>query len=346
MTLKDLKFATKPGLVAGLLGAMIALVTGGQASAAVVFSEPFTYADGELSASSAAVWGLHSGTGGQTIVNNALFINDNSSGDYNRSLGTIPAFSTGIIYAGFDMTVDPLDLPTNTNATAPYFAHFGEALTGTGTNFVSRVLMNPGSAADKFTMGLIRTSFMPTPGGTQVPTAWATELTAGTKYRVVMAYDLDADVSTLWINPTSQASTNITNTTGDNIPTALNYFMFRIDGTSSNSGDKTIDNLIVATTFNEAAAVAHPGDFDSDGDVDGADFVAWQTNFPLASGATLGQGDADADGDVDGADFVVWQTNFPFTPGPGASPVPEPATWLLMGLTLPALALLRRKLAA
>jgi glucose/arabinose dehydrogenase len=72
-----------------------------------------------------------------------------------------------------------------------------------------------------------------------------------------------------------------------------------------------------------------PGDFDSDGDVDGADFVAWQSNFPKLSGATLAQGDADGDGDVDGADFVVWQTNFPFTPMPGRSTVPEPAGWML-----------------
>ena len=43
--------------------------------------------------------------------------------------------------------------------------------------------------------------------------------------------------------------------------------------------------------------------------------------------------DADADGDVDGADFVVWQTNFPFAPAPAASPVPEPgAFWLGVGL--------------
>jgi hypothetical protein len=63
---------------------------------------------------------------------------------------------------------------------------------------------------------------------------------------------------------------------------------------------------------------AHPGDFDLDGDVDGADFVAWQTNFPKASGATRSQGDADGDADVDGADFVVWQTNFPFTPSPAS----------------------------
>jgi fibronectin-binding autotransporter adhesin len=81
---------------------------------------------------------------------------------------------------------------------------------------------------------------------------------------------------------------------------------------------------------NQIAIVsAHPGDFDSDGDVDGADFVAWQTNFPTATGATRAQGDADGDGDVDGADFVVWQTNFPFTPGPGVATVPEPGSLML-----------------
>jgi hypothetical protein len=71
-----------------------------------------------------------------------------------------------------------------------------------------------------------------------------------------------------------------------------------------------------------------PGDFDADGDVDGADFVAWQSNFPKLSGATLAQGDADGDGDVDGADFVVWQTNFPSS-GTTLNVVPEPSTALL-----------------
>jgi hypothetical protein len=87
------------------------------------------------------------------------------------------------------------------------------------------------------------------------------------------------------------------------------------------------------------AIPAHPGDFDGDGDVDGADFVAWQTNFPKPSGAILAEGDADGDGDVDGADFVVWQTNFPFTPGPGAAPVPEPGAIVLAGFAAAAMAL-------
>jgi hypothetical protein len=71
------------------------------------------------------------------------------------------------------------------------------------------------------------------------------------------------------------------------------------------------------------------GDFDSDGDVDGADFVAWQTNFPKATDALLSEGDADGDGEVAGADFVVWQTNFPFAPGPGTAFVPEPTALFL-----------------
>jgi T5SS/PEP-CTERM-associated repeat protein len=92
-----------------------------------------------------------------------------------------------------------------------------------------------------------------------------------------------------------------------------------------------------------AVPTAVPGDFDSDGDVDGADFVAWQTNFPKATGATLSQGDADSDGDVDGADFVVWQTNFPFSPGMGSVPVPEPAGWMLGLVAIGGLAIVRRR---
>jgi hypothetical protein len=99
--------------------------------------------------------------------------------------------------------------------------------------------------------------------------------------------------------------------------------------------DTNIDNVGVRLS-------AIPGDFDSDGDVDGADFVAWQTNFPKPSGATLAQGDADSDGDVDGADFVVWQTNFPYPPSPAV--VPEPSAIGLALLSVPALVFLRHRL--
>jgi hypothetical protein len=124
---------------------------------------------------------------------------------------------------------------------------------------------------------------------------------------------------------------------------------FRND-TSNTSFEGKIDEVaIYNTALSPATILAHyhaatriPGDFDSDGDVDGADFVAWQTNFPKADGALLSEGDADSDGDVDGADFVVWQTNFPFAPSPGASPIPEPGSLVLSAIGVIGLLLRRR----
>jgi hypothetical protein len=133
-----------------------------------------------------------------------------------------------------------------------------------------------------------------------------------------------------------------------------NAYLTGVDGTSAAAGGRTWvrqpsvgagpigtiggtvagnDAFIVLGSDGSGVKVStltlHAGDFDGDGDVDGADFVAWQTNFPKPTGAVLSEGDADGDGDVDGADFVVWQTNFPFTPSPGTSPVPEPAAGIL-----------------
>jgi hypothetical protein len=107
------------------------------------------------------------------------------------------------------------------------------------------------------------------------------------------------------------------------------------------TGPSEASDWVVAIT---GSYLPIPGDFDGDDDVDGADFVAWQTNFPKATDATRAHGDADGDGDVDGADFVVWQTNFPFSPSPGAaSPVPEPnAFWLAALASAASLAARRR----
>ncbi len=87
------------------------------------------------------------------------------------------------------------------------------------------------------------------------------------------------------------------------------------------NGDVYLDN------FQSAAA---GGDFDPDGDVDGADFLTWQRGLGITGTATVGQGDANGDMNVNAADLAIWRQNF----GPGASvsaigTAPEPGAWLL-----------------
>jgi hypothetical protein len=124
-----------------------------------------------------------------------------------------------------------------------------------------------------------------------------------------------------------------------NLITSWSRISFAINSSRGGTDVKYIDNIVIS---NDLGVASVPGDFDGDGDVDGADFVAWQTNFPKQIAATLAEGDADGDGDVDGADFVVWQTNFPFTPSPGASPVPEPGLASFIALAAVLVLVVRR----
>ena len=86
-------------------------------------------------------------------------------------------------------------------------------------------------------------------------------------------------------------------------------------------------------------------DFDGNGLVDGADFVAWQRGFGTLVEATLGMGDADGDGDVDADDLAI----FSAAAGPAAAAlprfsvaVPEPTSALLASMGLVSFFLMRR----
>jgi hypothetical protein len=99
-------------------------------------------------------------------------------------------------------------------------------------------------------------------------------------------------------------------------------------------------------------------DFDNDSDVDGKDFLTWQSGFGITTDATIAQGDADLTDalDVDEADYGHWAeefggTNFPnvLTVGSvryvtgAAVGVPEPGSVLLAGLGFAALSLARSR---
>jgi hypothetical protein len=84
----------------------------------------------------------------------------------------------------------------------------------------------------------------------------------------------------------------------------------------------TASGTIRATTSFYVALSGIPGDFDLDGDADGADLARWRTGY--GTGSAVIQGNADGDSDVDGNDFLIWQRNVGVTPPPIAATVPEP----------------------
>ncbi len=105
-------------------------------------------------------------------------------------------------------------------------------------------------------------------------------------------------------------------------------------GSTTENVSSVFSNLI----FRPAPAA----DFDADGIVDGADFLAFQKGEGIATGATRAQGDADANGAVNAADLTIFKSLFGGAPAQAAlSAVPEPATLLLAAAGILSLARFR-----
>ena len=99
--------------------------------------------------------------------------------------------------------------------------------------------------------------------------------------------------------------------TGDDLQDLV--FEYHVAGLSA--------NLLVEGTVNYVTG-PDPGDFDSDGDVDGADFLAWQRgNSPNPLSAS---------------DLAEWESNYGAGAGPlsASTSVPEPSTGLMLLLCL------------
>lgn len=70
------------------------------------------------------------------------------------------------------------------------------------------------------------------------------------------------------------------------------------------------DYLVTLAASPAAVVTGMPADFDQDNDVDGADFLTWQRNLGMTSGAGQSHGSTNGDGDVDGADLNAWGLQF------------------------------------
>lgn len=87
-------------------------------------------------------------------------------------------------------------------------------------------------------------------------------------------------------------------------------------------------------------SVALPGDFNSDGVVNAADYTVWRDN--LGSTSSLAS-DASGNGRVDQADYNIWAANYGRTASSNAAAIPEPATVLMASIALTAFVSGRRQ---
>jgi PEP-CTERM motif len=223
------------------------------ARADVLLTESFSYDNGNLITLSGGAWRNHSGNipleviGGQALINQA----DTAGGreDLNRLLSSTfdPATdNTSAIYASF--TVSFTALPANIGS---YFFHLKSSA---ANEFYGRV----GATVEGAAPGSFRISLANESWSSASTVEYPMDLSLNTTYIVGIKYDLATDQTTLWLDPTSEASMSITAT--DTVSYAAGGIIEAAalrQGTSSAGapGTLTVDNIVVATTFAEGVAV-------------------------------------------------------------------------------------------
>lgn len=219
-------------------------------TANVLLEENFNYPNGDLTSVSGGLWEAHSGaganpvqaTGGAAILTSGA----GSREDVNRAIPLIPA--TGTLFAGFEMSLETA--PASGNA---YFLHFKDA----GTGFRGRVYAAaPEVDGAGFRLGLSNAAG---DNAASPPLALSGDLPLGTTISVVLAYDLDARTSRLWVNSADEGSPTLQ----DVVPAsaaAITSIALRQGGSGAPAvtySGLMVYDLRVATTF--AEAVPEPG---------------------------------------------------------------------------------------
>lgn len=199
--------------------------------------DTFSYPDGSVTTGSSFTWNTHSASTGQTgqtvVASGQLLLSGSQSEDIHTFLTRSPydTNSGAILYSSF--TVNFSELPT---ATGSYFAHFRD----TSSGFRARVYASTTNAASgSFRLGISNS------GNTF--DVLPTDLSLGTTYTVVTRYNVGTGESTLWVNPSSEASPSVSGTDSPFVGWIWTY-AFR---QSSGMGSMAIDNLKVGTAFSE-----------------------------------------------------------------------------------------------
>lgn len=207
------------------------------ASADIVFTEDFSYADGNLAGNGG--WVGHSGGDPTVMISGGQAVVDQGAGsqDVNRQFAEI---GSGLATFQFDMVVTAPGAMTGTDF--EYFAHFGSTTDGTSVSgFVGRLDVVVPSGAGDYSLGIATFS-------STADAVTAQSFNFGDTISVLVSYDTALDQASLTVGGETVLGVQGT------IPGSVNTFALRQSGSSSDEIVR-IDNLVVS----QITAIPEPG---------------------------------------------------------------------------------------
>lgn len=203
-------------------------------------SEDFSYSDGPLTSN--PNWSDYSGTALQLSVlsGEAVILQDGSLSE-DASIA-FTANGGGDIFYSIDLRVNDPGGPI-AGGDYEYFACFKDDSFG----LRGRIDIIEATSGGDYTLGLSTLS-----GAADV--SWGTDLSFGTTYRATVRYNQDSNIAELWVNASTQSDTSVISTDQSDPGLTISEFAFR---QSNSSTDETIvvDNLLIASTFNEVLSL-------------------------------------------------------------------------------------------
>ncbi len=224
---------------------------------AQVFSDSFAYADGEIATVSGGAWSVSTAGTALNVAGGAAVINqgDLVAGRETVAHSLSTPFTTvgnSVAYYGFKATWTALPIGN----TGSYFSDVSGS-----TLLYGRVGADvQGAAAGKFRIAVANANW-----NAANSVEFPTDLSLNVQYKVVVKYDLATQQTTLWVDPSSEASASVT---AIDAPAGvqqsiggINLRQGRSTGNTTAPGVILIDDLSVATSFGKLTVVPEPGEY-------------------------------------------------------------------------------------
>lgn len=239
-------FPTRRSLWAPTLLALVACVVSARsASSTTLFSDNFTYPNGNLVPNGG--WASHSAPGvGPIQVNGNRILVRQATGaneDVNHALSAVQP-ATARTYASFKLVVTDTSNLTNTT----YFATFRPA--GADSNlFRARIHV----ARDSSTIGTYKIGISAgTVSATDPIVYFPGSYTVGSRHLVVSSYDAPSGTARLWVDPVSEASLSVSSTVAGDAGRTVASYAFRQGTQAGHVLTEAVDDVAVGTTFADA----------------------------------------------------------------------------------------------